>query len=135
MALEETNAYQLMMISADMTNEFNIKLILLLLLFLYSIAGIYFSFRIKDDSVHMQIVKYLMFRIPSAVFLFYFPVYTIFLYNAVSAETLLIFVFSYYTIFTVLVFVAFVAFGVKKTFAAFGIEWKSKRELALNKNM
>jgi len=105
-------------------NEFNIKLFLLLVLFIYSLAGLYFGSKIKPDEYYKQIIKYIGLIIPSSLYLFSFPLYSIFLFNKVSVEALLIPVFSYYGVVYTIGFLIFMVYGTKKVLNLVGIDWK-----------
>lgn len=70
----------------DLDIEFNIKIILLSMLFIYSTILIYFSFKWDTDQLWQTIIKYFIMRIPSTIFLFFSPFFTIFLFRSASWE-------------------------------------------------
>lgn len=119
----------------DISNTFNVKIYLLGIITLYCVFFIYWSYQIKGDKLSTQIFKYLIMRIPPIIYLFFLPLYGIFLFNAVSVEVILIPLFFFYTISFTIFLMAWLAFGTEWALSLFGVEWKTPRELKLNKNM
>lgn len=82
----------------DLQIEYNIKIILLAILFIYSAILLYFSFNWEGEELWKKVIKIFIMQIPSALFLFFFPFYTLFLLRGASWEilyTLMIAYFSY----------------------------------------
>jgi hypothetical protein len=82
----------------DIEAENNIKLFILGILFIYSIFMIWLSFHWEPDYFWQKIIKYLILRVPSVVFLFFLPLMSFYLFRQLSYELLyipLLIVFSY----------------------------------------
>lgn len=90
----------------DYDIEFNIKLILLVLIMLYAVAGVYFSNRMGEETLKQQIMKYSI-KIYSWIWIFFGPLFFgIFLFREVSPFDLLTFVWqSFGAILTITIFV------------------------------
>jgi len=70
----------------DIDIEYNIKLFLLGILFVYSVILIYLSFKWETDQLWQTIIKYFIMRVPSTIFLFFFPFFSIFMFRSASWE-------------------------------------------------
>lgn len=81
----------------DLDFEYNIKLLLLGLLFVYSVAGMYISYKWKSDKYAVKIFKNLLMRLPSVVYLFFFPLFSIYLLRGVSWEVFYTLMIVFYT--------------------------------------
>jgi len=85
----------------DLTTEYNIKFWILALLFIYCVGSLWLSYRWKTEYNWQNFLKYFLLKIPSAILLFLFPFFTIYLLRTVSWETLymlMIPLYSYYLI-------------------------------------
>ena len=89
----------------DLETETNIKYLLLALLFLYSIVSIYISFKWDNDEAYAIIIKNFIMRIPSTIFLFFFPFMTIFLFRSVSWELIYGFMLTLFTYYGIVIMV------------------------------
>ena len=81
----------------DLDFEYNIKVLLLGLLFLYSVAGLYLSYKWNSDKYAVKIFKNLLLRLPSGVYLFFFPLFSIYLLRGVSWEVFYTLMIAFYT--------------------------------------
>lgn len=81
----------------DVEFEYNIKLLLLGLLFLYSVAGLYLSYKWDSDKYAVKVFKNLLMRLPSIVYLFFFPLFSIYLLREVSWEVFYTLMIVFYT--------------------------------------
>jgi len=118
----------------DITNAYDVKIFLLCIITIYCISAIYWSFKIEGDKISKQIFKYLVLRIPPCIYLFFLPLYSIFLFNSVSVEVILIPLFFAYTIVSTIFLLSWISLGTEFVLKLFGVEWKTKREFDLNKN-
>jgi len=112
----------------DYDIEFNIKLILLVLIIVYAAAMVYFCDRIGEETLLQEILKY-SFKIYGWLWLFFSPLFfSIFLFREVSPFDLLNFVWqSYGAILSMTIFIM-----ITKIFTwflkFFGWEPKSSRD-------
>ena len=90
----------------DIDIEYNIKMILLGMLFLYSTILIYFSFKWETDQLWQTIIKYFVMRIPSTIFLFFSPFFSIFLFRSASWELIYGLMIPYFTYLFIVLLVA-----------------------------
>lgn len=82
----------------DIDAEQNIKLFILGIAFIYSVVMIWLSFKWEPEFLWQKIIKYLILRVPSSVFLFFMPLMSFYLFRQVSYEVLyipLVIIFSY----------------------------------------
>jgi hypothetical protein len=111
----------------DIEFEYNIKLILLGLMFLYSVVFLYISYKWQPEYVWGDVINIGLFRAPTIAFLFFAPLTVFYLFRGVSWEviyTLLIAVFSY----AFIVFLVCLNVGLWTYFAEMvGIDMKTKK--------
>ena len=81
----------------DIDIEYNIKIILLGMLFLYSVILIYLSYKWELNELWVILMKWLIMRIPSIIFLFFSPFFTIFLFRSASWELIYSLMISYFS--------------------------------------
>ncbi len=118
----------------DLSNAYNVKLYFLCIITIYCIAAIYWSYKLEANKLSVQIFKYLILRIPPMIYLFFLPLYGIFLFNAVSVEVIMIPLFLFYGITSTIFLMAWIAFGTEFALGLFGVQWKTSRDFALDKN-
>jgi len=80
----------------DVEFEYNIKLMLLGLLLLYSIAAFWLASKWETEKYYAKIIKIYLFKIPFGVILFFYPLLTLFLLRAVSYETFYMLMITFY---------------------------------------
>jgi len=81
----------------DLDIEYNIKLLLLGLLFIYSLGLLYLSNKWETDQLWQTIIKWFIMRIPSTIYLFFFPFFMIFLFRTASWEIIYRLMIAYFT--------------------------------------
>lgn len=90
----------------DVQNEYNIKVFLLTVLFIYSAVLLFFSFKWEADELYKKFAKIFIMQVPSVIFLFFFPFFSIFLFRTVSWEVLYSFMIAYFSYLFVVILVA-----------------------------
>ena len=81
----------------DLDIEYNIKLLLLGLLFIYSLGLLYLSNKWETDQLWQTIIKWFVMRIPPTIYLFFFPFFMIFLFRTASWEIIYRLMIAYFT--------------------------------------
>jgi hypothetical protein len=85
----------------DLDIEYNIKLIIFGALFLYSCVALFAAHKWEADELYKKIIKIFIMQIPPSMFLFFFPLFSIYLFRTVSWEVIygfMIALFSYFMI-------------------------------------
>lgn len=110
--------------------EFNTKIFIFIVLFLYFIVSLYISYRLfPSGSKPMDVpISHLVtagwLRIISVVFLFFYPLYTlVFLFQGIALELILRYVFVAYGIFGMLIGVVGLIFGFEKFLNMIGLDF------------
>jgi len=109
--------------------EFNAKIIFFIILFVYLLWMLWYSYKIvpeisKYDKVMLSellIAAYL--RIISVIFLFFYPLYTlVFMFQGVALELIMRYLFIAYGITTTLIALFVMIFGFEKFLKLFGVD-------------
>ena len=90
----------------DLEIEYNIKLLLLGLLFIYSLGLLYLSNKWETDQLWQTIIKWFIMRIPSTIYLFFFPFFMIFLFRTASWEIIYRLMIAYFTYLFIVIMLA-----------------------------
>lgn len=106
----------------DLQIDLYIKSILLGLLLIFSIYGIWFSKIEENNKYHEVFFKFFFVKIPSIVYVYFLPFFTVFLYRGVKAEELLIYIGSFYGFYMVGLFIFSLIWGTQYMLQMFGIE-------------
>lgn len=80
----------------DIEFEYNIKLIILGLLFIYSLGAFYLASKWESEKYYSKIVKIYLLKIPFGILLFFYPLLTLFLLRQVSYETFYMLMVAFY---------------------------------------
>jgi hypothetical protein len=81
----------------DIDIEFNIKILLLVLTYIYCIAVIWLTFKWDKDKHYIKLIKNFLIRLPMMTILFFAPLYTIILFRTVSWEVYYGLMISFYS--------------------------------------
>lgn len=81
----------------DIDYDFNIKLFLLAVMFVYSIGALWLANKWQTDRFYVLIIKNFLLRIPFAILLIFFPLFSIMLLREVSYETFYMLMISFYS--------------------------------------
>jgi len=109
--------------------EFNAKIIFFIILFVYLLWMLWYSYKIvpeisKYNKVMLSellIAAYL--RIISVIFLFFYPLYTlVFMFQGVALELIMRYLFIAYGITTTLIALFVMIFGFEKFLNLFGVD-------------
>ena len=90
----------------DVEIEYNIKIIIMCLAFIYALTLIWFSNKWKMDELWTQIIKWFLMRIPSFVILVFMPLFTIYLWRTASWELVYGLMIAYYSYAFVVILIA-----------------------------
>jgi len=128
------NATQVAWNIVEANQEYNTKLFILLLILVYSIAMLFYSYYVfpkgsKISDVRLSdVVKGASMRYFSGIMLLLYPLMTIFLFRgfSLSQMTNILWVF-YGIIFTIVIIYGFL-FGIEALAALFGLDWFLKNK-------
>jgi len=111
----------------DLDIEYNIKLFLLLLTFIYSVGAWWLAYKWETDRYYGIIIKNYLLKIPFGVILFFYPLLSIMLFRTLSWEVFYGFMIAFYTYAIIVLFIS-AKLGIFE-FAAdmFGIRSKTKK--------
>lgn len=90
----------------DVEIEYNIKIIIMCLAFIYALTLIWFSNKWKMDELWTQIIRWFLMRIPSFVILVFMPLFTIYLWRTASWELVYGLMIAYYSYAFVVILIA-----------------------------
>jgi len=90
----------------DVEIEYNIKIIIMCLAFIYALTLIWFSNKWKMDELWTQVIKWFLMRIPSFVILVFMPLFTIYLWRTASWELVYGLMIAYYSYAFVVILIA-----------------------------
>jgi len=90
----------------DIDMDYNAKMFVLCLGFIYVCFCLWYSFRMDDEKYWQKIFKYAILRLPSLVFFFFYPLFGLFIMRGVE------FMFVWKTLLTIyIVLVTFIGFA------------------------
>ena len=90
----------------DTQYEYNIKLLILFTVLVYSIVLFYLSFKWDKDKFYAKLIRVWIMRIPSLFYMIYFPLLFFFLQREFSYEVIYIWLLTGYGLFTTIMFIA-----------------------------
>lgn len=104
MSVNET--IQVLNYAKDLDINYNVKLIILCFVVVYSVALIWLSFKWESEDLWVQVVQWAIMRLPSFIFLFFSPLYVIYLWRTASYNMLYALMGTYYSYVFVVLLVA-----------------------------
>ena len=81
----------------DVEFEFNIKLLIIISMFCYSLFAFWLANKWNVDRFYCQIIRKFLLQIPFGAFIIFFPLFSLFLLRELSYETLYMLMISFYT--------------------------------------
>jgi len=81
----------------DIEIEYNIKLLIMCVSFIYLVTLIIISSKWKSDDLWVYVIRIWMFRIPSIVILFFSILFPLYLFREISWEAITTLVVAYYS--------------------------------------
>lgn len=122
---------ELLLLSKDIDITFSIKLYMLIALFILLVWS-YYNSKLEDSDSYWEIfVKVFFMKIPSYIFLFFSPLYTLFLAREVTLSTVVTMVGSIYTLYMTLILVLFLLFGTEMMLKFVGIDMGNWKKLKI----
>lgn len=80
----------------DVEIEYNIKILILLIMFIYALGSFWLASKWNVDKFYCKFVRKFLLQIPFGIFLFFFPLFSIFLLRGISYESLYMLMMSFY---------------------------------------
>ncbi len=111
----------------DIDFEYNIKLFILGILFIYSVALLWFSYKWKPEELYQKLFKMLVLQIPQAVYLIFFPLMTIYLFRSVSWESIYLPLVVFFTYVLTVVLITIPLGSGTIMLQVLGVETKTKK--------
>lgn len=124
-----------------LTNEFNIKVIVLVFLLLASIIGLYYIKFVNKEETYLHYWFYYLVLMCSSIYLFFTPMAFMFLLkNSIRLETFYLIIIGFYGLAFSVVIGMLIYLASSKTFETMGVrdwnelEYKRKEKKYLRKN-
>jgi len=111
----------------DIDFEYNIKLFILGILFIYSVALLWFSYKWKPEELYQKLFKMLVLQIPQAVYLIFLPLMTIYLFRSVSWESIYLPLVVFFTYVLTVVLITIPLGSGTIMLQVLGVETKTKK--------